>query len=203
MAEDRRAHQPCDEAHGIDGKGLERSDPGVRVREEANERIKRARKALQQPREAIFKAMNDLLRLQATSEMPFEPGKSGNPAGKLKGTRNKTTLAVEALLDGEAETITRKAIELAKDGDLTALRLCLDRIAPPRKDRPVLFELPPVSSAADAAKAAAALLEAVAVGDLTPAEASELGKLIEAYIKALEATDFAERLDKLERMTNR
>jgi hypothetical protein len=48
--------------------------------------------------------------------------------------------------------------------------------------------LPPVSSAADAAKAAAALLEAVAVGDLTPAEASELGKLIEAYIKALEAT---------------
>jgi hypothetical protein len=54
-------------------------------------------------------------------EMPFEPGKSGNPAGKLKGTRNKTTLAVEALLDGEAETITRKAIELAKDGDLAAL----------------------------------------------------------------------------------
>jgi hypothetical protein len=136
-------------------------------------------------------------------EMPFEPGKSGNPAGKLKGTRNKITLAVEALLDGEAETITRKAIELAKDGDLSAVRLCLDRIAPPRKDRPVLFELPPVSSAADAADAAAALLEAVAGGDLTPAEASELGKLIEAYIKALEATDFAERLDKLERMTNR
>jgi Family of unknown function (DUF5681) len=48
--------------------------------------------------------------------MPFEPGKSGNPAGKLRGTRNKTTLAVEALLDGEAETITRKAIQLAKDG---------------------------------------------------------------------------------------
>src|SRR5215831_6273467 len=78
-----------------------------------------------------------------------------------------------------------------------------DRIAPPRKDRPVPFELPPVSSAADAAKAAAALLEAVAVGDLTPSEASELGKLIEAYVKALEGTDFAERLDKLERMTNR
>jgi Family of unknown function (DUF5681) len=51
--------------------------------------------------------------------MPFEPGKSGNPAGKLKGTRNKTTMAVEALLDGEAETLTRKAIELAKAGELT------------------------------------------------------------------------------------
>jgi Family of unknown function (DUF5681) len=54
--------------------------------------------------------------------MPFEPGQSGNPAGNPKGTRNKTTLAVEALLDGEAETLTRKAIELAKAGDLAALR---------------------------------------------------------------------------------
>src|SRR5262249_56129390 len=96
-------------------------------------------------------------------EMPFEPGKSGNPAGKLKGTRNKTTLAVEALLDGEAETITRKAIELAKAGDLAALRVCLDRIAPPRKDRPVLFELPPVSSPPDPPKPPPALLEAVPV----------------------------------------
>src|SRR5262245_12667494 len=135
--------------------------------------------------------------------MPFQPGQSGNPAGKPKGTRNKTTLAVEALLDGEAETLTRKAIELAKRGDLGALRVCLDRIAPPRKDRPVMFELPPITSAADAAKAAAALLEAVALGDLTPAEASELGKLVEAYVKALEATEFAERLTKLEQLTHR
>jgi hypothetical protein len=59
--------------------------------------------------------------------------------------------------------------------------VCLDRIAPARKDRPALFELPPVSSAADAAKAGAALLEAVAVGDLIPAEGSDLGKLVEAY----------------------
>jgi Family of unknown function (DUF5681) len=86
----------------------------------------------------------------------FKPGRSGNPAG-----RNRTTLAVEALLDAEAETLTRKAIELAKAGDLAALRVCLDRIAPPRKDRPVLFELPPVSSAADAAKAAASTIPIV------------------------------------------
>jgi hypothetical protein len=131
--------------------------------------------------------------------MPFEPGHSGNPAGKTKGTRNKVTLAIEALLDGEAEALTRKAIELAKSGDMTALRLCLDRLAPPRKDRHVVFELPPVACAADAVKASAALVAAVAEGDLTPAEAAELGKLIESYVRALEATDFATRLDNLER----
>ena len=65
----------------------------------------------------------------------FQKGQSGNPNGRPPGSRNKTTLAVDALLDGEAETLTRKAIELAKTGDVTALRLCLDRIAPVRKDR--------------------------------------------------------------------
>jgi Family of unknown function (DUF5681) len=69
----------------------------------------------------------------------FQPGQSGNPNGRPPGSRNKSTLAVEALLDGEAEVLTRKAIELAKAGDLVALRLCLDRVCPPRKDRPVNF----------------------------------------------------------------
>ena len=135
--------------------------------------------------------------------MPFEPGQSGNPAGKAKGTRNKVTLAIEALLDGEAEALTRKAIELAKAGDMAALRLCMDRLAPPRKDRLVMFELPTITCAADAVKASAALVAAVAVGDLTPAEAGELGKLIEAYVRALEATDLAARLENLERANNR
>src|SRR5215207_1838520 len=74
----------------------------------------------------------------------WEPGISGNPAGKPKGARNRTTLAMEALLDQDAEAIIKKAIELAKAGDMTAIRLCLDRLCPPRKDRHVTFELPPL-----------------------------------------------------------
>jgi hypothetical protein len=54
---------------------------------------------------------------------PFRPGQSGNPDGRPKGSRNKATLAMEALLDGEAEAITRKAIEKALEGDMTAIRL--------------------------------------------------------------------------------
>jgi uncharacterized protein DUF5681 len=64
--------------------------------------------------------------------MPFRPGQSGNPAGKPRGTRHKATRAMEVLLEGEVEQVTRKAIELAKAGDTTALRLCMDRIAPAR-----------------------------------------------------------------------
>jgi len=121
-----------------------------------------------------------------------------NSNGRPKGSRNATTLALEALLDGEAEALIRKAVELALAGDITALRLCLDRILPPRKDRPVSFEMLPISNADDARAASAALLDAVASGALTPSEASEVGKLIDAYVKTFELTEVLARLDKLE-----
>ena len=106
---------------------------------------------------------------------------------------------MEALLDGEADAIVRKAIEKAKEGDGTALRMCLERIVPPRKDRPVSFSLPPIKTAADALTATGALVAAVAGGDITPSEAAELSKLVEGFVKALEATDLAERIGRLER----
>jgi hypothetical protein len=130
--------------------------------------------------------------------MTFKPGQSGNPAGKPAGARNKTTRAVEELLDGEAETLTRKAIELAKAGDMQALRICLDRIAPARKGRYVPIDLPALDSAADAVKASAVIVAALSAGDLSPSEASELSKLVGNYVTALTASEFEKRLAQLE-----
>src|SRR5215213_5905663 len=92
---------------------------------------------------------------------PFQKGQSGNPKGRPVGSRHKATLAVEVLLDGEAEALTRKAVEMALGGDTVALRLCLDRLLPVRRDRHVPFALPPLETAADAVKAIAALVRAV------------------------------------------
>lgn len=130
---------------------------------------------------------------------PFKPGKSGNPAGKPKGARHKTTLAIEALLDGEAEVLTRKAIELAKGGDMQALRLCMDRLAPPRKDRSIAFEMPSIDTVDDLPAATRAVMDAVSVGDITPSEAAELGKLVDAHVRAIEVSDINKRLEALER----
>ncbi|GLS18111.1 hypothetical protein GCM10007874_11270 [Labrys miyagiensis] len=130
--------------------------------------------------------------------MTFKPGQSGNPAGKPPGSRHKATLAAEALLDGEAEGLTRKAVEMALAGDSVALRLCLDRIVPPRKDRPVSFALPEMRTAADAVSAMGAVANAVAGGELTPGEAAEFAKLIDTFTHALETLEFDERLRKLE-----
>lgn len=130
--------------------------------------------------------------------MPFKEGQSGNPDGRPRGSRNKTTLAMEALLDGQHEALTRKAIDLAKGGDLSALRLCLERLLPPRKDRPVAFEFPAIQSIEDAPKAMAAIAVAVAQCDLTPSEAAELSKVVEGYTRAVETADLAARLSRLE-----
>ena len=128
----------------------------------------------------------------------FEKGQSGNPAGRPKGSRSRAALALEAIMDSDAEAITRKVIELALDGDGPALRMCMDRIMPARKDRHVSFQLPPLETAADTVKAGAALVAAVAAGELTPSEAAELAKLVDTVIHSIEATDIHQRLARIE-----
>ena len=122
---------------------------------------------------------------------------AGNP-GRPRGARHKATRAALALLDGEAEALTRKAVTMALDGDATALRLCLERIAPPRREAPVTFELPPMQSARDAAQAAAAVLAAVAEGSLTPTEGAHVMALVEGYRRTLETTELEARIAALE-----
>jgi hypothetical protein len=129
---------------------------------------------------------------------PFQKGQSGNPNGRPKGARNRATLAMEVLLDGDAENLTRKAVEMGLAGDTTALRLCMERIMPARKDRHVAFKLPKLERAADAVKATAALVNAVAAGELTPSEAAELSKLVEGFSRAVDLHEIQQRLDKLE-----
>jgi hypothetical protein len=129
---------------------------------------------------------------------PFRRGMSGNPAGRPLGARHKATVAAELLLDGEAEALTRKAVELALAGDTTALRLCLDRILPPLRERPMRLSLPLLSTPGDAAGAMAVITNAVAEGMITLGEAAELAKLVQSFIAAIEVNEFDQRLRALE-----
>ena len=132
----------------------------------------------------------------------FQKGVSGNPNGRPKGSRNAATLAAEALLAGEAEKLTRKCIDLALDGDPIALRLCMERIYPARKDRPVEFALPPINTARDAADVMSSVMNAVATGQLTPADASEISKVVACTVKSFEAAEFADSLARIDQLTD-
>jgi hypothetical protein len=131
--------------------------------------------------------MTDTLRKNATKTRgrPFKPGNAGRP----KGARNRATLAAANLLDGEAEALTRKAIELALEGDILALRICLDRILPPRRERNVIVNLPSLRSPGDAGEVSAVILDAVSKGEVTLGEAAELAKLIADHVAMLERSE--------------
>lgn len=103
-----------------------------------------------------------------------------------------------ALLEGEAEGLTRKAVDMALEGDAVALRLCLERLIPPRKEATISMDMPPLKSASDLPRVVGALVEAVAGGALTPSEAERLARLVGEAGKALELYELEQRLRKLE-----
>lgn len=133
----------------------------------------------------------------------FRKGQIANPNGRPKGARNKSTILFDRLLDENAQELIEKTIELAKSGDVPSLRICIDRIAPARKDRHIEFRLPEMKCAEDAVTAASAVARGVADGELTPSEAAELGKLIESYARTLQGVEFEQRLSKLEKEISR
>jgi hypothetical protein len=122
---------------------------------------------------------------------------NGN-VGRPKGSRNKATIAIESLLEGQAEALTQTAISKALEGDSIALRLCMDRIAPPMKDKPIVLPLSRMQGAMDASEAAGSVLNAVGDGTLTPIEGSRVMGLIDSYRRTLELTDIEQRLQALE-----
>jgi hypothetical protein len=132
----------------------------------------------------------------------FKPGQSGNPAGKRPGTRNRNTVAALALLDDESQALTRKAIDEALNGNMVALKLCLERLIPAAKERPVDLAFPEVSDASDLAKLTATLLSAVGNGDLDSGQASSLARVIDSHRNALELTEIESRLQKIEESMN-
>jgi UDP-N-acetyl-D-mannosaminuronate dehydrogenase len=142
--------------------------------------------------------MTDITVRKQNKSWQFQPGQSGNPKGRPKGCRHRATVAAEALLDGEAEGLTRKAIELALAGDTMALRLCIERILPARKDRPVQLHIPEIEGVQDLTKATTALLRAVAAGELTLTEAAEVAKLVEAHRRTVETVELEQRLQRIE-----
>jgi Family of unknown function (DUF5681) len=128
----------------------------------------------------------------------FAKGFVANPAGKPKGTRHAATRLAEAMIDGRAEDIIQKAIDMAASGDPTALRVVMDRLCPPRRERTVEITLPSIKSAEDLVAAAAAITDATAAGEITPSEAASMSTLVGNVAKAIEAGEIIARLERIE-----
>jgi len=135
--------------------------------------------------------------LQVRKGGRFAPGQSGNPAGRRVGSSNRATILAQGLLDGDAEAIVRKAVELAKEGDAVALKLCIERIMP-RRERSLSIDMRRIERAHDLVQAVGDVIAAAAAGALTLPEAREFLALLESQRKILETADLAVRIEALE-----
>ena len=158
----------------------------------------------------------------------FKKGQSGNPAGRPRGRRDERVLFAQALFDGEAEAIIRKCIEMAKEGDRVCIKLCIERILPPVRSRPVRLDIPEATAPIDDEAgrddeliprldedeteeseeetttaeaidgAMAAVVRAMAEGELSPAEALTAAQVVDMRRRTLETVEFERRLTHLE-----
>lgn len=128
---------------------------------------------------------------------PFAHGnKCGR--GRPRGSHNRATLALQEMLGDHAEALVKKCVVMAMQGDIAALRLCIERLLPPCKQSPVQFRLPPITTAVELSQAQAAVLEALSGGRLTPAHAETIGDLLERRRGFLETEQLETRLQALE-----
>jgi hypothetical protein len=123
---------------------------------------------------------------------PFEKGNSG----RRPGSKNRGSLVLAALLEGEKEALIRKAVELAKAGDVQMLKFLLGRILP--RERPVAIELPQMEFADDAMEALGAVTRTLSEGSISPSEAAAVATLVNSFVSAIEMADVVKRLDALE-----
>lgn len=123
--------------------------------------------------------------------------RSGNP-GKRPGTRHKATHAALTVMEGGAKRLAKKAVDLAMAGDVAALRLCLERLAPPARERTLQVDLPLPTSPADVPETLRAILQAAAAGAITASEAERLSTCVEKFARVHELADFDLRLRALE-----
>ena len=128
---------------------------------------------------------------------PFQPGNSGKP----KGARHRVTRMAELLMEGAAEAVVHAVLAAARDGDMVAARLVLERIAPVRRGRPVSLPLPVVNSAGDVLAALGVTIQAMGDGDITPDEAATVAGVLEVKRRAIETAELEIRIAALEERT--
>ena len=123
----------------------------------------------------------------------FKPGKSGNPAGRPKGIKDRRVALREKLLP-HADQLIEMVTTFAKSGDMVAMKIVLDRLIPPLKEEPIHVTIPKIESAVDCTQAHAAVVNAVAAGDMLPSEGQAISNLIEAQRRAFETTELAQQM---------
>jgi hypothetical protein len=132
--------------------------------------------------------------------MRGKPFQAGNKYGRGRppGSRNRVVSALQQLLESHGETLTKKCVFLAVQGDITALRLCMERLIPARRQRVLQFKLPAIKIMADVAEASETVVRGVTRGLLTPSEGQAFTAMLDGRRRMIESEEMEGRIRALE-----
>jgi hypothetical protein len=128
----------------------------------------------------------------------FQPGQSGNPAGRPVGSRNKTTLVAESIIGEHLPEILAATCAKAKEGSERAQSIIISRAIAPARRRPVMVDLPEMVTLDDLLAAHSQVTRLFAQGELTDEEAARATALLEAHRRTIETAELARRIEAVE-----
>lgn len=130
---------------------------------------------------------------------PFEPGnKMGR--GRPKGSRNKRSAQAHEILDQYTESLIKKCISKALEGDVRALGLCVERILPSLREPGVRIRMPRLKELKDVDVAMQRVVNGVANGNITPCEAEKIHAMLQDHRDNIEGQTTEVRLTELEKL---
>jgi Family of unknown function (DUF5681) len=118
--------------------------------------------------------------------MRFQPGQSGNPAGRPPGSLNKQTLAAQEAMIERGQEVINSIIDRAKNGESAAMRAVVARLLPTGRNRRMAIDLPVIKTPEDAELALSVVTDELSAGNLTISEASALVSLIDRMLRVAE-----------------
>src|SRR5690348_12553956 len=122
----------------------------------------------------------------------------GNPGGPGRPRARERIAALDQRVAEAGDDLIDAALKVAKDGNVRAIEMLLDRIWPAQRGRPVEIEAAEIRAVSDVVPATAAVTNAVLNGDVTPREGAAAARVIETHGKMIELVDLERRMTALE-----
>ena len=128
---------------------------------------------------------------------PFQPGNKYGK-GRPPGSRNKIVSELQKMLESHGETLIKKCLFMALQGNITPLRLCFEQLFPARRQRVLQFKLPAIKTLADLASASERVVRGVSRGLLTPSEGQAFTVILDGRRRMVESEELDLRVRALE-----
>lgn len=143
--------------------------------------------------------MSDIAESKSrTANGRFAKGNPGGP-GRPRKVVKATADALDERAAAAAPGLFDVALQEAREGNLTALKMLLDRIWPVGRSRPLEIGAPQINHALDLLPAMAAVTNAMFEGDATAGEGAAAAKVLKAHLEAIQTISHEERLTALEK----